>query len=174
MLNDPLPGQKASPEYLKVKYLRGELIFFCFKSCKNPESASVVIIMSILRKHCTSWGARWSVSSRKRTHLFVRAFKSRHRKPDACFCEMVKWYLAEVGLCLSWKLANNKTWLLKSNTLFKLCWITDKYIICFLILYNYRSRMIMRTVFNFISFLQSILDTCMHIWIPLLQSIILI
>lgn len=24
MLNDPLPGQKASPEYLKVKYLRGE------------------------------------------------------------------------------------------------------------------------------------------------------
>lgn len=23
MLNDPLPGQKASPEYLKVKYLRG-------------------------------------------------------------------------------------------------------------------------------------------------------
>lgn len=54
MLNDPLPGQKASPEYLKVKYLRGELIFFCFKSCKNPESASVVIIMSILRKHCTS------------------------------------------------------------------------------------------------------------------------
>lgn len=28
MLNDPLPGQKASPEYLKVKYLRGELNFF--------------------------------------------------------------------------------------------------------------------------------------------------
>lgn len=27
MLNDPLPGQKASPEYLKVKYLRGELKF---------------------------------------------------------------------------------------------------------------------------------------------------
>lgn len=24
MLSDPLPGQKASPEYLKVKYLRGE------------------------------------------------------------------------------------------------------------------------------------------------------
>lgn len=24
MLNDPLPGQKASPEYLKVKYLRGK------------------------------------------------------------------------------------------------------------------------------------------------------
>lgn len=25
MLNDPLPGQKASTEYLKVKYLRGKL-----------------------------------------------------------------------------------------------------------------------------------------------------
>ncbi|XP_019521377.1 PREDICTED: tetratricopeptide repeat protein 13 [Hipposideros armiger] len=25
MLNDPLPGQKASPEYLKVKYLRGKV-----------------------------------------------------------------------------------------------------------------------------------------------------
>lgn len=24
MLNDPLPGQKASPEYLRVKYLRGK------------------------------------------------------------------------------------------------------------------------------------------------------
>lgn len=32
MLNDPLPGQKASPEYLKVKYLRGklELVRFFF------------------------------------------------------------------------------------------------------------------------------------------------
>lgn len=28
MLNDPLPGQKASPEYLKVKYLRGKLELF--------------------------------------------------------------------------------------------------------------------------------------------------
>lgn len=30
MLNDPLPGQKASSEYLKVKYLRGELYYITF------------------------------------------------------------------------------------------------------------------------------------------------
>ena len=37
MLNDPLPGQKASPEYLKVKYLRGKLeLFFFFLIYLNP------------------------------------------------------------------------------------------------------------------------------------------
>lgn len=35
MLNDPLPGQKASPEYLKVKYLRGELIFFALNPVRT-------------------------------------------------------------------------------------------------------------------------------------------
>lgn len=35
MLNDPLPGQKASPEYLKVKYLRGKS-----NSCRIIDSMS--------------------------------------------------------------------------------------------------------------------------------------
>lgn len=50
MLNDPLPGQKASPEYLKVKYLRGELKFLfisliqfcCFLN--SFESAHMLIV----------------------------------------------------------------------------------------------------------------------------------
>lgn len=38
MLNDPLPGQKASPEYLRVKYLRGKqtvagLFGICAQCC---------------------------------------------------------------------------------------------------------------------------------------------
>ena len=38
MLKDPLPGQKASPEYLRVKYLRGKwtvvgVLPFCAQCC---------------------------------------------------------------------------------------------------------------------------------------------
>lgn len=40
MLNDPLPGQKASPEYLRVKYLRGKREWWEFQvhaqSCGCP------------------------------------------------------------------------------------------------------------------------------------------
>lgn len=45
MLNDPLLGQKASSEYLKVKYLRGDLrlviILFIQNALKSKSSGSV-------------------------------------------------------------------------------------------------------------------------------------
>lgn len=55
MLNDPLPGQKASPEYLKVKYLRGKLelvsFFLNFLKCfKDLKSASLLVVMVVLEK----------------------------------------------------------------------------------------------------------------------------
>lgn len=62
MLNDPLPGQKASSEYLKVKYLRGKLeLFSLFKnflqSFENSKSTSMFVVTAILKKlasyeHC--------------------------------------------------------------------------------------------------------------------------
>lgn len=84
------------------------------------------------------------------------------------------WYLVEEDLFLSWKLANSKIILFKNNYLLKSCCLTDRHITWLLFLCKDISKLIMQTVFNFISFLQSILDICMHIWIPLLQNIILI
>lgn len=46
MLNDPLPGQKASPEYLKVKYLRGKLeLDFLPRTLKVPCSYGLLYIL---------------------------------------------------------------------------------------------------------------------------------